>query len=188
MSNSNKEEKMKIRRTTIIKLPIHQKNNYLSNSKLLSVGTIMSMLVLSIAIVSALHGQSIALAQQQEQDQQTMMMSSMSGRGSSSFPQPNVNGTVLKAEASNGLFEPAAGLSNVFGPKGLFPFTDVFTCANAITCGVPTGMDAKFTGTFEQGNKNNMTGYEATYTSPITYGPHQIKGHKYKITLTDVME
>jgi hypothetical protein len=31
-----------------------------------------------------------------------------------------------------------------------------------------------------------MTDYEATYTSPVTYGPQQIKGHKYKITLTDV--
>lgn len=30
-----------------------------------------------------------------------------------------------------------------------------------------------------------MTAYEATYTSPVTYGPHQIKGHTYKITLTD---
>ena len=30
-----------------------------------------------------------------------------------------------------------------------------------------------------------MTGYEATYTSPITYGPEQIKGHTYKITLTN---
>ena len=30
-----------------------------------------------------------------------------------------------------------------------------------------------------------MTSYEATYTSPVTYGPHQIKGHTYKITLTD---
>lgn len=30
-----------------------------------------------------------------------------------------------------------------------------------------------------------MTTYQATYTSPVTYGPEQIKGHTYKITLTD---
>src|SRR4249920_3198120 len=105
----------------------------------------------------------------------------------SSLPQPNANGTLLNVEASNGLFEPAAGLSNVFGPKGLFPFTDVFKCGDALTCGVSAGNDAKFTGTFEQGNPNKMTGYEATYTSPVTYGPHQIKGHTYKITLTDTV-
>jgi hypothetical protein len=164
-------------RRTITEAPIPKKNND-GRSKLLGTGIItVSMLVLSIAIFSALQGQSVAVAQQQQQ----MMPMSIS-----SLPQPNANGTVLKAEASNALFEPAAGLSNVFGPKGLFPFTDVFTCADAITCGISAGKDAKFTGTFEQGNKNNMTGYEATYTSPVTYGPQQVKGHTYKITLTDI--
>ena len=31
-----------------------------------------------------------------------------------------------------------------------------------------------------------MTRDVATYTSPVIYGPHQIVGHEYKITLTDV--
>ncbi|WP_148685260.1 hypothetical protein [Candidatus Nitrosocosmicus hydrocola] len=103
----------------------------------------------------------------------------------SSLPQPNSNDTLINVEASNALFEPAAGLSNVFGPGGLFPF-DIFNCADALTCGVSAGENAEFIGTFEQGNVNNMTGYNATYVSPVTYGPHQIAGHEYKITLTDV--
>ena len=101
------------------------------------------------------------------------------------LPQPNDNSTILKAQASNALFEPAAGLSNVFGPGGLFPFEDVFNCADALTCGVSAGDSATFTGTFEEGNENNLTGYTATYTSPVTYGPQQIEGHTYKIELTD---
>lgn len=103
----------------------------------------------------------------------------------STLPQPNNSDTLINVEASNALFEPAAGLSNVFGPGGLFPF-DNFNCADALTCGVSAGENAEFTGTFEKGNINNMTGYEATYTSPVTYGPHQIAGNEYKITLTDV--
>ena len=149
-------------------------------SKLKMIGLISSMLLLSLAIFSAPSGESMVLAQQQ-QSMSTMMMSS----SSSPLPEPNTSGTLLKATASKTLFEPAAGLSNVFGPKGLFPFTNVFTCANALTCGVSAGSDSKFAGTFEQGNKNHLTAYEATYTSPVTYGPEQIKGHTYKITLTD---
>lgn len=140
-------------------------------------GVISSILLLSLAIFSAAPGKSVVLAQQQQP--------SMSMMSSSSLPQPNTSGTLLKANGSKALFEPAAGLSNVFGPKGLFPFTNVFTCANALTCGVSAGNDSNFTGTFEQGNKNHMTAYEATYTAPVTYGPDQIKGHTYKITLTD---
>jgi len=112
---------------------------------------------------------------------QVLVLSIMS---SSSLPQPNANRTLLKATGSNALFEPGVGLSNVFGPKGLFPFTNVFTCGNQ-TCGVSAGKDSKFSGTFEQYNKDHMTAYDAIYTSPITYGPQQIKGHTYKITLTD---
>jgi hypothetical protein len=82
----------------------------------------------------------------------------MMNMSSAALPQPNANGTLLNVKASNGLFEPAAGLSNVFGPKGLFPFTDVFKCEDALTYGVSAGNDAKFTGTFEQGNTNKMTG------------------------------
>lgn len=106
-------------------------------------------------------------------------------REASTLPQPNDNDTLINVEASNALFEPAAGLSNVFGPGGLFPF-DNFNCADALTCGVSAGDNAEFTGTFEKGNINNMTSYEATYTAPVTYGPHQIAGNEYKITLTDV--
>lgn len=77
-------------------------------------------------------------------------------------------------------------MSNVFGPKGLFQMTQVFNCANALTCGVSGGSDAKFTGTFDQSNTHNLTGYEATYKSPVTYGPQQMAGHTYKVTLTDL--
>ena len=71
----------------------------------------------------------------------------------STLPQPNDNDTLINVEASNALFEPAAGLSNVFGPGGLFPF-DNFNCADALTCGVSAGENAEFTGTFEKGNTN----------------------------------
>ena len=76
-------------------------------------------------------------------------------------------------------------LTNVFGPEGVFPFTETFKCADALTCGVSAGDDAKFIGKFEEGNINKTTSYETTYTAPITYGSHQIKGHAYKIILTD---
>ena len=87
------------------------------------------------------------------------------GQSASTLPQPDNNSTVLNVEATNALYQPAVGLTNVFGPEGLFPFTDVFTCANALTCGVPAGetegdtqgVEATFTGTFEEGNRNNLT-------------------------------
>ena len=142
------------------------------------IAVIATLLLLSSAILATTQGgNQLAFAQSGD--------SMMNMSSSSSLPQPNSNGTLLNVEASNALFEPAAGLSNVFGPKGLFPFTNVFKCADALTCGVSAGEAAKFTGTFEQGNKQKMTGYEAIYTSPVTYGPHQIKGHTYRITLTD---
>jgi hypothetical protein len=119
-----------------------------------------------------------------EQDMSTQASSSVSSP-TSSISQPNDNGTLVKVDATNALYEPAAGLTNVFGPGGLFPFQN-FSCADALTCGISAGEDAKFAGVFEQGNANNMTSYEATYTSPVTYGPHQIAGHEYKITLTDL--
>jgi len=140
-------------------------------------GAISFLCLLSLSIVSITQSTyRLTFAQGEEKSMMNM---------TSSLPQPNGNGTLLKVEASNALFEPAVGLSNVYGPKGLFPFEDVFKCGNALTCGIPAGDDSKFTGTFEQKNLNKMTAYEATYTSPVTYGPHQIKGHTYKITLTD---
>jgi hypothetical protein len=128
---------------------------------------------------------STASASQDSMEQDMSSQSSSSLSSSPSIPQPNDNSTVVKVEATNALYEPAAGLTNVFGPEGLFPVQN-FSCANALTCGISAGEDAKFKGVFEQGNANNMTSYEATYTSPVTYGPHQIAGHEYKITLTDL--
>lgn len=121
----------------------------------------------------------------QDMSRSSPSKASSSSATSMSIPQPNDNKTVVKVEATNALYEPAAGLTNVFGPEGLFPFQN-FSCADALTCGISAGEDVKLTGSFEQGNANNMTSYEATYTSPVTYGPHQIAGHKYKITLTDL--
>ena len=70
---------------------LHPKRNI---SKLKMAGLISSTLLLSIAIFSAMSGESVVLAQQQ-QSMSTMMMSS-----SSSIPQPNANGTLLKAAFS----------------------------------------------------------------------------------------
>ncbi len=149
-------------------------------SKTKMTGVIASIFLLSFAVLATSQGRNQLAFAQGENDKSMTTMSS-----SSSLPQPNANGTVLKVQAKNALFEPSAGLSNVFGPKGLFPFTDVFKCGDALTCGISAGDNAKFIGTFEQKNTNKLTGYEATYTSPITYGPHQIKDHTYKLTLTD---
>lgn len=150
-----------------------------------------SVLVMSIAIFSPIQRgfattttTNMTMETNNNQNGNTTTAASAEG-SSSSLPQPNDNSTILKAQASNALFEPAAGLSNVFGPGGLFPFEDVFTCADALTCGVSAGEDATFSGTFEEGNENNLTEYTATYTSPVTYGPHQIEGHTYQIELTD---
>jgi hypothetical protein len=155
------------------------------------VGVITTIFLLSLAILAGIQMRyQVTFAQgnnseiSEDESMMTMSSSSSSAAGTS-LPQPNANGTFLKAEASNALFEPGVGLTNVFGPEGLFPFTDVFNCANAFTCGVSAGNDAKFTGTFEHGNKDNMTSFESTYTSPVTYGPHQVKDHTYKITLSD---
>lgn len=151
--------------------------NTKKSDRIKMVGAISFLCLLTLSIVSITQT-SVRIVYAQG-DEKTMMDKT------SSLPQPNANGTLLKVGASNALFEPAAGLSNVYGPKGLFPFADVFECADTLTCGVNAGDDSKFTGSFEQRDTNKMTSYEATYTSPITYGPHQIKGHTYKITLTD---
>ena len=75
--------------------------------------------------------------------EQNMSPQPSSLSSSTSIPQPNDNSTVVNVEATNALYEPAAGLTNVFGPEGLFPFQN-FSCADALTCGIPA--DAKFTG------------------------------------------
>jgi hypothetical protein len=108
----------------------------LMTSELTIAGVVTSvlLLLLSASIFSsttALQGQSIEAFAQKQQGQ--------SSSSPSPLPQPNSNNTLLKATATNALFEPAAGLSNVFGPKGLFPFTNVFKCANSLTCGGRAG-------------------------------------------------
>ncbi len=153
------------------------------NGLVLTTAVVASVLVMSIAVFSPIQGgfaTTTTMTMDNNQNDNTSTASS-----EVSLPQPNDSSTILKTQASNALFEPAAGLSNVFGPGGLFPFEDVFTCADALTCGVSAGEDAMFTGTFEEGNENNLTGYTATYTSPVTYGPHQLEGHTYQIELTD---
>ena len=159
-------------------------NSKSSKSKLPGTRVIIaSLLILSVAVLSTMQGQLVGSAAYA----QTMLSDTFKKltKNSQEFPVPNANNTLITANASKALFEPAAGLSNVFGPGGLFPFKDTFKCANALTCGVSAGNNSKFLGIFEQGNKGNMTAYEATYTSPVTYGPQQIKGHTYKIMLTD---
>ena len=152
------------------------------NGLVLTAAVVASVLVMSIVVFSPIQ-EGFATTTMTMDNNQNGNISTASSEVS--LPQPNDSSTVLKTQASNALFEPAAGLSNVFGPGGLFPFEDVFICADALTCGVSAGEDAMFTGTFEEGNENNLTGYTATYTSPVTYGPHQLEGHTYQIELTD---
>ncbi|HYJ01672.1 MAG TPA: hypothetical protein VEW92_05615 [Nitrososphaeraceae archaeon] len=144
------------------------------------IGMIFVILTIGIGSIH-IFNQMIAYAQEEGIESNSEKMIKMS----SSIPQPNSNSTILDVKGSNALFQPAVGLTNVFGPEGVFPFTETFKCADALTCGVSAGDDAKFIGKFEEGNTNKTTSYEATYTSPITYGSHQIKGHVYKIILTD---
>ncbi len=171
---------------------IHKSINSFTNKRQATM-SIVTLLLLSIVSISAMQGQLVLAA---PTTTSTSSASSSSNNisnkqnnqqltsGVSSLPQPN-GSSVVTAKATNSLFEPAAGLSNVFGPKGLFPMTQVFNCANDLTCGVSGGSDAQFTGTFDQNNTHGLTGYEATYTSPVTYGPQQMAGHTYKLTLTD---
>jgi hypothetical protein len=85
---------------------------------------------------------------------------------------------------SSALYEPNAGRTNVFGPGGIFPFfNDTFSCGNAVTCGVQT--DASFKGVFKENGQPGDNKFVATYTAPITYGDHQVKGHKYKVVMVD---
>jgi hypothetical protein len=160
-------------------------NNKEYKKQAILMGSIFFILTISIGTIDILN--QIAYAEQGEEGNQSKseMMTMTMPSSSSKMPQPNSNSTILEVEGSNALFEPAVGLTNVFGPEGIFPFTDVFKCADALTCGVSAGNDAKFKGKFEEGNIDKTTSYEATYTSPITYGSHQIKDHTYKIILTD---
>jgi hypothetical protein len=97
-----------------------------------------------------------------------------------------VNGMpYLKAYASGkAIYEPNAGKTNVFGPGGIFPFfNSTFSCGNAITCGTP--VDASFKGVFKEAGGAGDNRFVATYTAPITYGDHQVAGHKYRVEMVD---
>lgn len=82
------------------------------------------------------------------------------------------------------IYEPNAGKTNVFGPGGIFPFfNDTFSCGNAIICG--TQVDASFKGVFKEAGEQGDNKFVATYVAPITYGDHQVKGHKYRVEMVD---
>lgn len=93
-----------------------------------------------------------------------------------------------KVFAQTALYEPAVGKTNVFGPGGIFPFfNDTFTCAdNVLTCGV-MAEGASLKGVFKEAGVQGDNMFVAEYVSPITYGDHQMAGHKYRIELVDTM-
>jgi hypothetical protein len=92
----------------------------------------------------------------------------------------------FKVIGDTAIYEPNAGKTNVFGPGGIFPFfNDTFACGNAITCGVQVEGD-KFRGVFKEGGGAENK-FFAEYESPITYGDHQVKGHKYRVELIDTL-
>jgi hypothetical protein len=93
----------------------------------------------------------------------------------------------VKVFAGNALYEPNAGKTNVFGPGGIFPFfNDTFSCGDAITCGVQVEGD-RFRGVFKEAGMEGDNRFIAEYVAPITYGDHQVAGHKYSIELVDTM-
>jgi hypothetical protein len=78
-------------RTWITKPRLHPNRNV---SKLRMTALISSTLLLSLAIFSAVSGESAVLAQQQPQQQPQSMSTTMTMMSSSSsLPQPNANGT-----------------------------------------------------------------------------------------------
>jgi hypothetical protein len=96
----------------------------------------MIFVVLGVSIGSTqISSQMVAYAQEKVNDSKSKTMKIIS----SSIPQPNSNSTILEVKGSNALFDPAVGLTNVFRPEGVLPFTDNFKCADALTCGVSAG-------------------------------------------------
>jgi hypothetical protein len=172
---------------SLTKQKLSENKNKSSTILLMAAGMIFFVAFASSIDSSTLFtNQMLVYAEQEEKKEVNDSKSEeMSIVSSSIIPQPNSNSTILDVKGSNALYEPAVGLTNVFGPEGIFPFADTFNCADALTCGVSAGDNANFVGKFEEKNLNKITSYEATYTSPITYGPHQIKDHTYKIILTD---
>src|SRR5262245_44490723 len=53
-------------------------------------------------------------------------------------------------------------------------------------CGVMTS-GSRFRGVFKEAGSQGDNLFVAEYVSPITYGDHQIKDHKYRIELVDTM-
>ncbi|HLG37670.1 MAG TPA: hypothetical protein VI338_06010 [Nitrososphaera sp.] len=92
----------------------------------------------------------------------------------------------VKVYAKTALYEPGLGKTNVFGPGGIFPFfNDTFSCADdVVKCGV-LAEGATFKGVFKEAGGEDDNRFSAEYTSPITYGEHQVAGHKYRIELVD---
>ena len=113
-------------------------DNKNKKTTILMVGMIFVVLTVSIGSTQ-IYNQMVAYAQTEGNDSKSETMKVMS----SSIPQPNSNSTILDVKGSNALFEPAVGLTNVFGPEGVFPFIDTFKCADALTCGVSAGENAR---------------------------------------------
>jgi hypothetical protein len=92
----------------------------------------------------------------------------------------------VKVYAKTALYEPGLGKTNVFGPGGIFPFfNDTFSCADdVVKCGV-LAEGSTFKGVFKEAGGDNDNRFRAEYTSPITYGDHQVAGHQYRIELVD---
>src|SRR5688572_29907607 len=85
------------------------------------IGMIFVILTIGIGSIH-IFNQMIAYAQEEGIESNSEKMIKMS----SSIPQPNSNSTILDVKGSNALFQPAVGLTNVFGPEGVFPFTETF--------------------------------------------------------------
>ncbi len=105
--------------------------------------------------------------------------------------EPTEKKPYLKFFGKGALYEPSVGIVNVFGPDGIFPFfDDVFSCGNAVECGVPSD-DAKIWGVLNNMGDDDSNMVYVEYTSPITYGdtreevPNQTAGHKYRMELKD---
>jgi hypothetical protein len=92
----------------------------------------------------------------------------------------------VKVFASSALYEPGVGKTNVFGPGGIFPFfNDTFSCADdVLECGV-MAEGSTFKGVFKEAGGEGDNMFVAEYVSPITYGDHQMAGHKYRVELVD---
>ena len=88
-------------------------DNKNKKTTILMVGMIFVVLGVSIGSTQISSQMVVAYAQEEVNDSKSETMKIMS----SSIPQPNSNSTILEVKGSNALFEPAVGLTNVFGPE-----------------------------------------------------------------------